>query len=276
MSIATLDQYIASAKQRIRIVKTGGRTTVAALPFSVFEVAGDPGGGTLAGSSTSAGVVPTDATAGCPLINFSSGTGYLTKVEFASTVASRLALFDMVWKAGAYLWTSATTTLSAQPDISGRCPDYTGGASFGSGVEIWVEFVAALTNASANFTVNVTYTNQSGTTGRTGIATAGLNTAAGTVGRMYQIGLQAGDTGVQKIETVIVTVGAATAGSFNILLLRPLWTAGRVKIAGDGDIHDMLKTGMPIVYQDSAIILQAVCDSTALGVPELVIEIASA
>jgi hypothetical protein len=62
-----------TAAQRVRQLKTATRTSVAAIPFSVFDLAGDPGAGTLAGTSTAVGVVPTDATAGAPLINAFTG-----------------------------------------------------------------------------------------------------------------------------------------------------------------------------------------------------------
>ncbi len=257
MAISTYDGFIASAKQSISQIKTATRTSVAAAWFSVFDLAGNPGAGTLAGTSTTAGVVPTDATAGCPTINAFGGgaTGYLAQVEFGSSVACRLKLFDMLFKAGAYAF-NANTALSAQPSYSGRVPggDY-------SDTQIWLEAVTAFTG---NLSINVTYTNQAGTGSRsTGTVALGL---AMTLGRMIQLPLQAGDTGVQKIDNVTATV--ATAGTFNILVLRPLWS-GRVKIANDGDVHDLAKTAMPEVFADSALILAVAADSTSTGIPEL-------
>jgi len=76
MAITTRDGYTAAAAgaQPIGICKTASRTSVAAIPFSVFDIAGNPGAGTLAGTSTAAGVVPTDATAGCPTIAAFAGS----------------------------------------------------------------------------------------------------------------------------------------------------------------------------------------------------------
>ncbi len=275
--ITSLDQYIASVKQRITINKTASRTSVAVIPFSVFDLAGNPGAGILAGTSTANGVVPTDATAGCPIILFTSGVGYLSKVEFGNSVASRLSIYDMLFKAGAYSYAGGTTNLSAQPVISQRCPDYPGsGTIFGKGNEIWIEVVTAFVTGT-NWQVQVTYTNSEGATGHTSIISAAQAANALTLGKMFQIALASGDVGIQKIESVIVTNGstAMTAGTFNVLILRPLWTSGRVRAANDGDIHDMLKTGMPVVYSDSALILQVVADSTATGLPELILEVAS-
>jgi hypothetical protein len=277
MAISTLDQYIAAVKQRIRIVKTASRTVVATIPFSLFDIAGNPGSGVLAGTSTTQGVVPTDATVGCPLIEFSTGIGYLSKIEYGCSVACRLSLFDMLFKAGAYTYAAATVNLTSQPVISQRCPDYPGsGTVFGARNEIWVEVVTAFVTGT-NWQVQVTYTNSNGTGARTTVISVAQAAAALTLGKMFQLSLQSGDTGVQKIESVIITNGstAMTAGTFNVLILRPLWTSGRCMIANDGDIHDLLKTGMPVVYTDSALVLVSQADSTASGIPEIAFEIAS-
>ena len=276
MAISTLDQYIASSKQKINIVKNVSRTSLAFTPFSCFDIAGQPGAGTLAGTSTAAGVVPTDATAGCPVLNFSTGVGYLTKVNFRSAVAGMLDLYDMVFKAGAYAYTAGTTSLSSQPAISSRCPDYTGGLPFGNGFELWIEVSTAFVTGTA-WQVQVTYTNQAGTTGRTSIISAAQNAAALILGKMFQMQLQSGDSGVQRIESVIVTNGgtAMTAGAFNVLILRPLAGNLRVPVAGAGDAFDLLKTGMPIVYTDSAFVCIPTPDSTATNTWNVTLEIAN-
>lgn len=263
MAITTFDGFIAAAKQYASIVKTASRTSIAAAWFSVIDLAGNPGAGVLAGTSTTAGVVPTDATAGFPLLDAFGGaaTGYLSLVDFGNSVASRLKLFDMVFKAGAYPF-NANVTLSAQPSYVSRMP----GGAYGD-TQIWIEAVTAFTG---NLSVAVTYTNQAGTSGRTtGTVALGL---APTVGRLIQLPLQSGDTGVQRIDSVVATV--STVGTFNVLVLRPLWS-GRVRMPNDGDVHDLAKTGMPTLFADSALMLAVAADSTATGIPELELVIAN-
>lgn len=271
MAISTIDSYVASSKQYIPMFKPT-RTAVATGWYTLFDLAGNPGAGTLAGTSTSAGVVPDDTVAGFPAINaFGSGaTGYLAQVDFGSSVASRLRLFDLVFKAGAYAYTAGTTTLSSQPSYLSRMP----GGSY-TNTQIWFEVTAAFATGTA-WQVQVTYTNQDGVMGRTTPIITALAAAALTLGRMYQLPLQAGDTGVRAIESVIVTNGgtAMTAGNFNVLVMRPLWT-GRARTANDGDIHDIVKTSMPVIFADSALYLVVAADSTATGVPELEIVIAN-
>lgn len=265
MAITTLDGYIAAAKQIVSFVKTASRTAIATGWFSLFELAGNPGAGVLSGgATTAAGVVPTDLTAGCPVLNAFAGAalGYITNIDFGSSVACRMQIFDLLFKAGAYSFNS-NVTLAAQPSYAGRVP---GGTDF-KGTQLWLEWVTANTGTQS---VAITYTNQDGVTGKT---TGTVVTLAGTIGRMVQIPLAAGDTGIQKIESVVGSV--ATAGTFNVLVLRPLWT-GRCRIANDGDVHGLDLTGMPQVFADSALFVAVAPDSTATGIPELQIEISNA
>lgn len=257
MTVATLNDFIASAKQRIPLMKSATRTSIANSWFSVFDLAGEPGAGVIAGTSTTAGVVPTDATAGCPIINAfgASASGYVSSVQFSSNVACRIAVFDMLFKAGAYTF-NANVALTGQPSFAARVP----GADY-SGLELWVEQVTA---GTGNQAVNVTYTNSAGVTGRTTGAT-GI-AAAPTLGRCWQLPLAAGDAGVQTITNVAGTV--ATAGTFNVLVMRRLWT-GRVPIANSGDVHDMLRTGLPQVYDTSAFRVLVAPDSTSTGVSDI-------
>ena len=273
--IVSLDQYIAAQKQRIPYIKTGTKTTVAAIPFTLYDSAGNPGAGVIATTSGSQATIQTDAITGFPAITFTSGSGYLTRVEFGSTVACRFAIYDMLTKSGSYMYPTGASNITA-PDISSRCPDYTGGATYGVGNEIWAEVTLPYTTGNS-WQLQTSYVNQSGTTASTTISAAQA-AAALTQGKMFQLPLSAGDSGVQGITRAIVTNGgtAMTTGAFNLLLMRPLWTSGRVRSANDGDIHDLLKTGMPIVYNSSALYVLVQTDSTSSGTPELIFEISSA
>lgn len=261
MAITTLDGLIAAPSQRVGILKTASITATALMATQNLQAAGNPGAGTLAGTSTAAGVVPTDATVGFPAINsFGGATGYISNITFSNTVPCRMSLFDCLFKAGAYAF-NANTTLAAQPSYSGRV---LGGTDF-SNTEIWIEAVTAFTG---NQSIAVTYTNQAGATAHT-TGTIATGVAPG-IGRMLQLPLAAGDTGVQKIESVVSTV--STVGTFNVLVLRRLWN-GRVRIANDGDIHDFMKTGLVQVFDDSALMNIITPDSTATGLPEIIAEV---
>lgn len=262
MAITTRDGLIAAqtSAQRVRLFKTASRTSIAAIPFSVFDLAGSPGAGVLAGTNTANGLVPTDATAGCPIINAFSGSnaGYISRVEASSPVACRLAIYDMVFKAGAYSFNS-NITLTAQPSYSSRVPggDY-------SGTEIWLETVTAFTGLQS---IRVQYLDQGGAAGDTGTIATGV---APTVGRMLKLNLATGDTGVSRIDVVTSTV--ATVGTFNVLVLRRLWE-GRIRAVNDQIVHGPDLTGLPIVFADSALITVVTADSTATSLPDIVADV---
>lgn len=260
--ILTGDDFTAALRQAqdVQLYKSAARVTIANIWFSLFDLAGSPGAGVLAGTSTTAGVVPTTATAGCPVLNAFAvgGLGAILQANYSNTVACRMRAFDMLFKAGAYAFNAAAGAMSAQPSFSGRVP---GGTDF-TGTQIWIEDVTAFTG---NPTITVTYTNQAGTAGRsTGAIALG---AALTLGRMFQMPLQAGDTGVSKIESVTCTV--ATVGTFNVLVLRPLGPIARIRLANDSVLVNAGDLGMPQAFADSAIVLLVNADSTSSGVPEV-------
>jgi hypothetical protein len=261
MAITTVDGIVAAPVQTVIFNKTATRTSVAATPFSIFDLAGNPGAGVLAVGNTTTGIVPSDAQVGVPVINAFVGAniGYINKVDFNNTVASRLTVYDRLFSAGAFAF-NAATTLATQPSYSARLPntDY-------KGLQIWIECVTAFTG---NMSIAVTYTNELGVTART-TGTIATGTAP-TLGRMIQLNLQAGDLGVQKIESVTATV--ATVGTFNVHVLRKLWN-GRVKFANDGDVHEFTKTGLTQVYTDSSLFYVVNADSTSTGLPMIDIDI---
>jgi hypothetical protein len=267
MAITTLDGFVGGAKQRVTYAKTTARTVVANSFYSLFDIAGNPGAGTLSAGNTANGIVHTDATGGYPAVNAFGGsaTGYLGRAEFANTVASRLRVIDRVFSCGAYAY-NAATTLSAAPSFLGRIPGGTALLCAGC-TELWVETV---TNATGNLAVTVTYYNELGvgggtrTTGAIGIA------AAPVIGRMWQLPLQAGDKGVSQILSVTGTV--ASAGTFNVHVVRPLAEA-RVSVANMADIQDFIRTGMPIVYADSALMVMVSADSTGSGLYECAFDV---
>ena len=57
--------------------------------------------------------------------------------------------------------------------------------------------------------------------------------------------------------------------------MRRLWS-NRIAIANSGSIDDILKTGAPIIYADSALIAMVNADSTSTGLPNLTLEISNA
>ena len=254
MAITTLDGLIAANKLRLIWQKTASRTSVANIPFSVFDQAGNPGAGTLAVGNTANGIVPTNAIAGYPAIATPTAFLYLSSVTARSSVACWLDLYDCLFSAGAYTF-NANVTLTSQPSYAGRVL----GSNY-NGLELWLEAVTAFTG---NLSVQVNYIDQNGNGGDTGAYGTG---AALIVGRMALIPMEAGDNGIQGITQVRGTV--ATAGTFNVHVMRWLW-GGRVNVANMGVSDTLLKTGFPQIFADSALRMVVNADSTATGLPSI-------
>lgn len=261
MAITTLDGLIGANRQTVRFTKTASRVTAANINYTILDLAGSPGAGSLVVGNTTSGIVPTDSQLGIPSINnFGAGNiGYLAKVDFTNTVSSRLLIYDRLFSAGSFAF-NANTTLTGQPSFVSRLPN----ANY-NGLEIWMEAASAFTG---NQTIQVNYTNELGVTGRTTGAIA-TGVAPGPA-RMLLLPLQAGDRGVQTIESVTSTV--STAGTFNIHIMRKLW-AGRVIVANGGDVHDFTKTNLPIVYDTSCLYHIIQPDAGATGLPTIDIDI---
>ena len=259
---ALLNGVMGIARQRILFYKTASRTTVAGGWFTNFDLAGNPGAGTLAIGNTANGTVPTDAVAGYPAINaFGSGAkGYLARLALKNTVVGQIRLFDRVFAAGAYAF-NANTALTAQPSFAARV-SLNGGAADYKELELWANQVTA---ATGNQAVTVTYTNDADVTGRsTGALGIG---AAPTVGRCWQLPFAAGDKGVKLITNVQGTV--ATAGTFNVMLLRPLADV-YIDVANKAVIQDANMLGFPELFADSAIYALLMSPSgTALGTMDI-------
>jgi len=265
VAITTLDGWIASAKQRVTLKKTATRTTVALRWFSLFDLAGLPGAGTLAIGNTANGVVHTDATAGYPTINTFGGgnAGHIGRCEFSNTVLCRLALYDRLFSCGAYAF-NANTNLASQPSFLGRVPGATAALTAGC-TELWAEQV---TTATLVQNVNVRYTDETGTAGKQTGATA--PSAAPTVGSMWQLPCAAGCKGVSLIENVTGTV--ASAGTFNVHVMRPLGEV-RIGVANATEIMDFIRTGMPQVFDSSALVVIVRPDSTGAGLVDVTFDV---
>jgi hypothetical protein len=71
-------------------------------------------------------------------------------------------------------------------------------------------------------TISVRYTNQAGTPNRVSPVTSFGATGFREIGRLIQIPLQDGDTGVRSVEGVTVTATTGTAGNFGVCLFKAL------------------------------------------------------
>ncbi|MFW9777194.1 hypothetical protein, partial [Brucella melitensis] len=75
--------------------------------------------------------------------------GYISRIEASCTVACRVQLYDVLWKAGAYAF-NVSTSGNTPTSFSSRIP---GGTDY-TGLELWYEQVTAGTLVQS---VAVTY-----------------------------------------------------------------------------------------------------------------------
>lgn len=282
MTISTLAGYRSSQRQTIQFDKTS--PSAISIPTSswlgsyqtFWDATGQPSAGTLSAGNTANGLVPDNTTTGAPsIVGFSGGTGYLTSITsicFASNETNqgsgRALLYDRLFHAGAYAF-NANTTLASQPSYSARLPntDY-------KGLKIFFE---AVTSFTGNANITLTYTDQDGNPGH---STSWAPGVAPTIRQAWEIPLASGDYGIRKLESVVSAT--ATAGTFNIVIARPLaWLAYRngQQAALDEEIVLWLdRTGMPTVYATSCLALtfQSPTNQTSDFGISMDVEIASA
>jgi hypothetical protein len=87
---------------------------------------------------------------------------------------------------------------------------------------VFIGIVIYSTVGTTATTISVRYTNQAGTASRASTVTAFGATGFREAGRLIQIPLQAGDTGVRSVEGVTLTATTGTTGNFGVCLFKPL------------------------------------------------------
>jgi hypothetical protein len=128
--------------------------------------------------------------------------------------AGGMLLVDLLNVSGglnATLTTAQTTNLP-----TAALTRYTNGEGVMAGIVVYTQIGSTAT------AVTISYTNSAGTSGRTSTATSLGGTGFREVGVLIPIPLQAGDTGVESIESVTVTATTGTAGNFGVCLFKPL------------------------------------------------------
>lgn len=252
MAITTVDGLVAGSKQTINYYKASATSKGAGSFHSVWTTAGLPGAGAAAGSA--AGAACTNATTGAiPFSNPAGGnTEYLMGFDLTGATAGTWFLYDRL----VHTSTLSGTVTTAQTVNSAALTRYT----TGDGVECWLEFYSA-TGATA-VTATVSYTNQAGTAGRSGSAAVVATTVAG---QLIPVTLQAGDTGVQSVQSVTLSATTGTAGNFGITLLYRLAHAS-VSLVNTGCLLDWQATGLPEIQSNACLALGVLCSATNTGI----------
>jgi hypothetical protein len=166
--------------------------------------------------TTSVALDKTSGNAIGPIPNATSGKlqilgGRFNTSGFAGVMPVAIDLLNVSGGLDGTITTEQTTNLP-----TAALTRHTGGDGVFIGIVIYTIVGTTAT------TISVRYTNQAGTANRVSTVTSFGGTNFREVGRLIQIPLQAGDTGVRSVEGVTLTASTGTAGNFGVCLFKPL------------------------------------------------------
>jgi hypothetical protein len=145
-------------------------------------------------------------------------TGRLTmlgaRVNTSTYGAGGMILVDLLNVSGGLNGTLTTAQTTNLPTAA--LTRHTSGEGVMAGIVIYSTVGGTAT------TVTISYTNSAGVSGRTSTATSFGGSGFNQVAILIPIPLQAGDTGVQSIESVTVTATTGIAGNFGVCMFKPL------------------------------------------------------
>lgn len=185
-----------------------------------------------------------------------SGVSYITSFEATSSQPQTLLLADRLVEFGglvANVTTPQTVSALALPARATGALD----------VELWIEMYVA-GGGSTSLSVTASYTNQSGTAGRTATVIGGIQGNSWQIARGYQFALQAGDTGVQSVQSVTLGTSSGTAGNLGLVLRRTLLGAP-ILLGGTGVTMGWAETGLRICPDDACLELISLIGGSGSG-----------
>ena len=255
MAITTLDGVIAGAQPAEHILKAGSVTDTVGVMHSYFYLSGRPG----------AAAVPTPGLAGAALTTYDGqipftnpGAGvntYLSRFVMTASTAATVLLCDRLWHNSGIVITDAAAQTVNSVAWPARDRD---GTTLGQGVIVGIEASTAI-GVSAVTNTTMSYTNQSGTAGRTATMTSWPSTATANTFVPFQ--LAAGDTGVRSIQSL--TLGTSyVSGTIHLVAYRLLASVGLLAANVAAEVN-AVTGGFPRLYDDTVPWLMIVPSSGA-------------
>lgn len=206
------------------------------------------------------GAALTSYTGQLPFTNPTSGNTYLAAFRqafFASTASSSqrtTMLVDRLWHNSGLdrtLTTAQTVNSVAWParDING--------STNGEGVYLAIEVSTTMGTGTPSLTVS--YTNSAGTSGRTGVGIYDPVRASSPTGQWFLIGLEAGDVGVQSVQSITFSASWGTSGVLHLVAYRPIAIINNASAPNNYAVDDALTLAMPQLWNDSVLQTVAIC-----------------
>lgn len=203
------------------VFKSGTAAEAAASWYCTLKDGGSPGAITVGTPGVGGRAVSGSTESGTIAPGYPSGSWWLTGAVLSSSVAHALWLVDLLWINSGIVVTTTTAQTINSVSLPSRDQD---GGSNGAGCMIGLLFTAASTNGAAISNATVSYTNSLGVNTRTAtlVAVAGSQIpATPVVGTLVWFSLQAGDTGVQSIQSITLGTSLVT-GSVSLIIARPI------------------------------------------------------
>lgn len=256
MAITTRDGLVSAvaASSTVQFQK-GSITGVAGFYYGLYRVAGMPQR-TAASLPTTTGATLSRSSEGAMPIGAPSNTSYITSFEAVGSTLGSLVLSDRLLEYGGLSMTSTSAQSLSALSLPSR-------ASSATDVELWLEiFTAGGTTASASVTAS--YTNQSGSSGKTATLIGGFPASGTPQYRTYQMALAAGDTGVQSVQSVTLGTSTTTAGNLGVVLRRTLLTGYVPQPSGSFQMG-WAETDLQVCPDDACLELLWLASTTSTG-----------
>ena len=160
-----------------------------------------------------------------PIKNPAVGANYLTELTMGASINHSHLFFDVLWVNSGIAVTTTTAQSITTPTLPARDVN---GTTNGEGCMIALLTTTANTNAAVISNSTVSYTNSGGTAGRTATLTAIAGSqipATPVIGTIVWFNLQAGDKGVQSIQSITLATSLG-AGAVSLMICRDLANIG--------------------------------------------------
>lgn len=228
MAIATVDDIAAalSSQQRVPFMKTLTAPKAAGAFQSAWLAAGMPGaGGASPAFNAGAGYTADKSTTGAMPYTNGAVQNWLARISAMCSQPGVIVFADRLWSCSGMGFAASTYAVTTPGALPARITDN------GVGCELWVEQFVAAGAASGTLTAN--YLNTGGSA-KAGVIAAVVS--APVIGQMQQVPLQAGDTGIKQL-TSIVNSATWTSGSWGMTILKRLVEIP-IGVAGAGAVMD--------------------------------------
>lgn len=224
---------------------------------------------TAGGNETGTGVAPTTAVVPSRTLAGSAGQGnpasgkelFMPRLDMNRVNGGSLILCDRLSHQGGLNGTSATAQTTNLPTAA--LTRYTDGVGVHAALEIYTQVGTTAVNAT------VSYTNQSGTSGRTSINATFGSTNYRNNGRFITLLPASGDYGFRAVASVTLSATTGTAGNFGVTLYKPLIFFPTPQYPNQNYVYDAITNlggQLPKILTDACLFWLYMPITTASGV----------